>query len=600
MDIVSLCPLKTAALAWQPRAGAHALTILCKATFALRPDESPLAQEHDAPAAFDTYPGGDVRRSLLIASDLCPFKRRADVLFSGHAHAPNGRPTRSLVARLIVGKLDKSIEVHADRAWTGDGQLLTAAPFLTMPIAWERTARSAMNPVGIEHHGAIPAGELRAPRRVPNLVPAGFVPLNPQQRSAAVGFGPIAPTWPSRIAILGRHALTWDARSWNTQPLPEDMDAAFFNAAPPDQQLPELTGDETLVLEHLSPGWPRLVTRLQRILPRASVRRENNEVQDVRLRCDTLSIDGDRGVAALVFRGVVLLSHPAESGIVTITAEGMEAGPEARMADACAVMQSPREDGTTTAIVAPDELTRNAKPALPFIAGESALGVARVARAWSEDPAIGDGTGTVTLLPEAVAEPALPIHVPPPPMIGPVPVPERPAVEEATTGEPRAVLPAKPVAAVVEDSGPARLEPAPIKLSLEQVAAIAAEIAEERQDQATVLEAHGLRERGWRENEQRWRAAIEDEATRGRHTLRAAYDAAYVARVEQFRGAITLDEYARILVALDRGRTDDALDALKIQRQALMPIVRSWTKKVAKDMKLAEMASEALRAAERA
>jgi hypothetical protein len=56
MDIVSLCRLRVAGLLWQPRAGAHALTILCKATFALRPGESPLAEEQDAPSKLDIYP----------------------------------------------------------------------------------------------------------------------------------------------------------------------------------------------------------------------------------------------------------------------------------------------------------------------------------------------------------------------------------------------------------------------------------------------------------------------------------------------------------------------------------------------------------------
>lgn len=152
----------------------------------------------------------------------------------------------------------------------------------------------------------------------------------------------------------------------------------------------------------------------------------------------------------------------------------------------------------------------------------------------------------------------------------------------------------------MKNETPALPEPAPVELSIEQVATIAAEIAERRQDQAAVLEAHGLRERGWSENKRRWMAAIEEQAARGAQALRAAYDAAYVARVERFRGVITLEEYARILVALDRGRTEETLDTLKIQRPALMPIVRLWTKKVAKDSKLAAKVSDALRAVQRA
>lgn len=54
-----------------------------------------------------------------MASDLAPFKRRADVLVVGHAFAPERRPVGSLVARVVVGEVDKAIAVFGDRAWTG-------------------------------------------------------------------------------------------------------------------------------------------------------------------------------------------------------------------------------------------------------------------------------------------------------------------------------------------------------------------------------------------------------------------------------------------------------------------------------------------------
>ncbi|WP_437736871.1 DUF2169 family type VI secretion system accessory protein [Sorangium sp. So ce1335] len=586
MEIASRCRLKAACLVWQPRAGAHALTILCKATFALRPGESRLAAEQEDPLMVDAY-ANDGRGSLIAASDMCPFKRRADVLFHGRAYTPSGPPTPSFVARLIVGKLDKSIEVRADKG-----------------------------------------SSLR-------------------HESSTAGFGPVAPTSPSRTALLGRYAKTWDPQTWNTRPLPDDMDGAFFNAAPADQQLPELTGAETIVLEHLSSVYPRLETRLSRIVPRATVRRENQDAQEVRLRCDTLSIDGDRGIATLVFRGVVLLSHPAEPGIVILTEGGEGLATESNSTHALEDQDNLEQDGSGTVLAPAAKLTGETKPALPFIAGASPLSAASQTREWYENPAVDDGTGTVLLddrlsrdilpfqpssqemllAPSAPAAslpslsalelgPALshqgrgaleaevdlwrPIHVPPPPMMGPLPVPARPAPPEATAGELPSAAAEKPAAGAVDDREASPLEAPPIELSIEQVASIAAEIAEGKQDRAKVLETHGLREYGWSENERRWRTSIEEQAARGAHALQATYDAAYVARVERFRGALTVEEYARIVVALERGRTDEALDALKIQRPALMPIIRLWTTKVAKDSKLGDMASDALREAQRA
>ena len=111
-----------------------------------------------------------------------------------------------------------------------------------------------------------------------------------------------------------------------------------------------------------------------------------------------------------------------------------------------------------------------------------------------------------------------------------------------------------------------------------------------------MLEAHGLDARAWSENERRITAAIDEHASRGSHAPRAEYDTAYVAQVERFRGPITPEEYARILLALDRGRTNETLDVLRIHRPALMPIVRSWTRRIAKEAPLADEVSDALRA----
>lgn len=151
---------------------------------------------------------------------------------------------------------------------------------------------------------------------------------------------------------------------------------------------------------------------------------------------------------------------------------------------------------------------------------------------------------------------------------------------------------------------PARPEPEteapPVALTLEETATIAAELAEGKAARAEILDAHGVREGAWRANETRWNKALAEEQDRGQSALRGAYDAAYTARVEKFRGPITLGEYARIMVGLERGRANAVLDELKIQRPALMPIVRVWAKRVAKDAKLGEEAAKALREARRA
>lgn len=99
MDVVSLCPFRVGAVTWQPRRGAWAITVVCKATYRLLPVEAPLAEQQEAPAD----------------EDLVPFKGHADVLLVGHAHAHWQEPGRSVIARLGVGSIDRSVEVSADR-----------------------------------------------------------------------------------------------------------------------------------------------------------------------------------------------------------------------------------------------------------------------------------------------------------------------------------------------------------------------------------------------------------------------------------------------------------------------------------------------------
>src|SRR5262245_58057843 len=102
MDIVSACPLRVASLMWQPRPGAFALTVVCKATYALAPVLSPLAPAQDEPFHYDGYRVDEATSSLERASDLAPFKRHVDVLLVGSAYAPSGRPATSVTARLVA------------------------------------------------------------------------------------------------------------------------------------------------------------------------------------------------------------------------------------------------------------------------------------------------------------------------------------------------------------------------------------------------------------------------------------------------------------------------------------------------------------------
>ncbi len=317
MDVVSAQPLRASSILWQGTT--RVLTVVCKVTFALAPGESTLATDPESIHEHDTHEGDDPAKSVVAPSDLVPFKGRADVILVGSAFAPRGEPVRSLVARMIVGDLDKAIDVHQDRAWSHEGALHEGARFTSMPLGYERAAGGpeSSNPVGVRADARPNTYGMVA---LPNLQPPGLQISSRTDAIAVVGFGPIAPTWPSRREKLGRHAATWSPRSWNQAPLPRDIEPAYFNSAPRDQQIDELRIDERIILENLHPDVPRLVTRLPGMRPRAFVDLGNRSPQqEIALLCETLWIDTARSICTLTFRGH--FENPPPSGRVVIGLE---------------------------------------------------------------------------------------------------------------------------------------------------------------------------------------------------------------------------------------------------------------------------------------
>jgi hypothetical protein len=321
MDVLSLGALRTASLVWQPRRGSWALTAVCKATYVLTPVESPLAAEQEYPNEDDNHWNDDPARSLYSPGDLVPFKPRADVMLVGHAFAPRGEPVRSLVARMIIGDVNKAIEVYGERSWTMDGILREGQRFVKMPLRYERASGGpdTTNPVGMRLDARPDAF---GNTQVPNLQPPGLLLSDPKDYIEPIGFGPLAPSWPERRDRLGRHAGAFRPGAWLEQALPDDLDPSYFNAAPRDQQIEALRPNERLVLENLHPEHPRLVTSLSGVRPVAFVERRGAPAQELTMTADTLWIDTDRSICTVTWRGQVSLEHPGQPGRVLVaTAE---------------------------------------------------------------------------------------------------------------------------------------------------------------------------------------------------------------------------------------------------------------------------------------
>jgi hypothetical protein len=321
MDILSLSPMQVGAIYWMPRQGSHAMTVVCKGTFDLCQGPSRLSEVQDFPNDEDNHWNDDSSCSVYAPSDMAPFKRRADVVLVGDAYAPSGDPVRSLVARVIVGSVDKAIEVTQNRYFDRNGELQLEEPFSRMALRYERAGGGphSNNPVGRS-----PEGDRDAYGRLllPNLQRVGTAVASPSEYIDPIGFGPIAASWDSRRKLLGRHAPTWSSRRWNSLPLPQDIDGGYFSCAPLDQRFDKLTDTERIVLEHLHPQHPRLVCHLPGIRPRAFVER-GGAARGLDMRPDTLWIDTTRLVFTVTWRAHLEVEGVRERGRIVV---GLEEG----------------------------------------------------------------------------------------------------------------------------------------------------------------------------------------------------------------------------------------------------------------------------------
>jgi hypothetical protein len=236
----------------------------------------------------------------LTPSEVVPYKARVDVILVGSAYAPTDEAVDALVARLCIGRLDKSIGVIGDRVWvSGPYGLEPGAPkpFRSLPLAAELAPRTAENPGGFNIARPPEKGALA----LPNLEAVDDEALDIQHAA----FGPLSAAAWSRRSRVTAEGSEW-IQNYASRPMPEGFDYAFFNVAPQDQQIDELGAEATLVLENLLSTHPRIETRLPSMHPTAFVVASEGASADlVPLACDTVWIDTAREKMTLTWRGFV-------------------------------------------------------------------------------------------------------------------------------------------------------------------------------------------------------------------------------------------------------------------------------------------------------
>src|SRR5262245_48546585 len=135
----------TAVVAWRFE-GRLNVTVIAKATFAFAPNAPMTRTEPQEIIRSDVHYGNNPARSVRFTSDLALYLARTDVLFTGHAHAPQGSPTQDWPLRVSIFDDDRLLL---------DKRLLVRAPrgFERMPVVYERSTRGIdgqENPFGLD------------------------------------------------------------------------------------------------------------------------------------------------------------------------------------------------------------------------------------------------------------------------------------------------------------------------------------------------------------------------------------------------------------------------------------------------------------------
>jgi hypothetical protein len=429
VHIVGVGPVVCAAVPWR-NAGQLRLTVVVKASFAVVPDGDMTLAEPVEIHRTDVPQRNNPTLSAGFARETAPYLPRADVVLTGSAYAPEGTQVPALTVRFALFRdrplLEKRIHVYGDRR----GQEIV--PWSRIPLVYERAYGGlghADNPFGTGNK------ELSKP---PNLV-------DPADPTRPACFAPLSASWPTRKRLLGKPQYEGLRRA-----IPEvgaDFDWSYFQAAPPDQRVDHLAGDEWVVFDGMHPELPRVQSRLPgaRAFARVFGLSDAGRGQPLGLVADMLAVDADEMVCSVVWRagfpipgeealgairivaGVETASAPidweaalAAAAPAAVPEEEIEAGPEPEP-------EAPKfEPVSSTIEIAPaeEQATRQRKlpsqpkgPASP----KDLMGTVDLS-------SLGAGAVAAVTLPfqPAAAPVAEPVRAPLPPPRPPPPSPSRP------------------------------------------------------------------------------------------------------------------------------------------------------------------------------
>jgi hypothetical protein len=272
------------------------VTVIVKASFDLDPDGPMRLSAPEDIIFVEVHNKNNPTRSVRLTQDIAPYLPRADVLLTGHACAPEGSPVEALSVRLAVFRgvplLDKTIHVR------GDLKDDKTVPFERIPLLYER----AYGGIGFETNPLGTGFGAGTEKKRPNLLD----PVRPERPAC---FAPLSRGWSERKRLLGgadRRAIDRPIMA-----IPTGFDWSYFQAAPEDQRIDHLKGDEWIILDGVHPTHGHLQSHLPSARGLAGVygMADAGDGHPLALAADTLRIDADQLRCSVVWRGSFPIPH---------------------------------------------------------------------------------------------------------------------------------------------------------------------------------------------------------------------------------------------------------------------------------------------------
>ena len=288
--------------------GRELLVVVIKGTFVIpKPGEQVrLAAEQLPLIMADTFTGEPGFSAPVCEIDFAPRKPTCDVLLTGTARAPGGRPVTRMRAGLRVGPMEKTFDMVGNRVWQAGLATISASdpqPFTEMPVSYDvafggadRNSEDEIdhdaylpNPVGRGWHKHLKNAWVDG-KPLPNTEEPGKLISFPSDKYKPMALGPLGRGWPQRARYAGTYDQQWldDVFPF----LPKDFDERYYLAAPQDQQVPVPKAPMEVVLSGFTADGVRQFTLPYFEAP-VNVFPKRGEREDYIASLDTIAFEPD-------------------------------------------------------------------------------------------------------------------------------------------------------------------------------------------------------------------------------------------------------------------------------------------------------------------